>query len=77
MSRSQPYGVLLVAGMRTHQENYAPQFAADARCRLIAVTDEYDVPQHRADWNRQFAAEMNLPHMLTSMKRWLARMWTL
>ena len=34
------YGVLLVTGSHTHQENYAAAFAADRRCRLIAVSDE-------------------------------------
>ena len=63
MSSSQPYGVLLVTGLKTHQENYGPMFAADPRCRLIAVTDESHVPAHRADWNRQFASEMNLPYI--------------
>jgi predicted dehydrogenase len=55
--------VLLVTGLRTHQENYALLFASDPRCRLIAVTDEPNVPPRRADWNRQFAAEMNLPYI--------------
>jgi UDP-N-acetyl-2-amino-2-deoxyglucuronate dehydrogenase len=63
LSRCQPYGVLLVTGLRTHQENYALLFAADPRCRLIAVTDEPDVPAQRADWNRQFASEMNLTYI--------------
>ncbi|MCS6860808.1 MAG: hypothetical protein NZT92_10875, partial [Abditibacteriales bacterium] len=40
---SPPFGVLLVAGRRTHQENYATYFAADPRCRLVAVTDEEEV----------------------------------
>lgn len=55
--------MLLVTGLRTHQENYALLFAADPRCRLIAVTDEPDVPAQRADWNRQFASEMNLTYI--------------
>lgn len=63
MTRSQPYGVLLITGMRTHQENYAPLFAADSRCRLIAVADESDVPTQRADWNKKFASETNLPYI--------------
>jgi predicted dehydrogenase len=54
-------GVLLVAGGRTHQENYAPLFAADRRCRLIAVADEGNVPSDRARWNERFARELNLP----------------
>lgn len=63
MSKQKPYGVLLATGLRTHQENYALAFAADLRCRLIAVTDEADVPPHRAEWNRRFADEMNLPYI--------------
>ena len=63
MSKSHPYGILLVAGRRTHQENYALFFASDPRCRLIAVTDEIDVPADRSAWNRQFAEEMGLPYI--------------
>ena len=63
MSRARPYGVLLVTGLRTHQENYARLFQADPRCRLIAVADEADIPSHRDDLNRQFASEMSLPYI--------------
>jgi predicted dehydrogenase len=63
VNRTKPYGVLLVTGLRTHQENYAPLFASDPRCRLIAVTDEPDVPAHRAEWNRRFASEIGLPYI--------------
>ncbi|MFC1717429.1 Gfo/Idh/MocA family protein [Candidatus Poribacteria bacterium] len=52
-----------MSGLKTHQENYATLFAADPRCGLIAVTDEPDVPAHRAGWNRQLAAELNLPYI--------------
>jgi predicted dehydrogenase len=54
-------GVLLVAGGRTHQENYAPLFAADRRCRLIGVADEKEVPVERSRWNESLARELNLP----------------
>jgi predicted dehydrogenase len=63
MSRSARYGVLLVTGGRTHQENYALLFAADPRCRLVAVADEADVPPWRAEWNRKLAAELDLPYV--------------
>ena len=63
MNKSQPYGILLVTGLMTHQENYAGFFLSDPRCKLIAVTDELDVPQRRADLNRKFASEMNLPYI--------------
>jgi UDP-N-acetyl-2-amino-2-deoxyglucuronate dehydrogenase len=63
LSKSQPYGVLLVAGMMTHQENYSDFFLADPRCKLIAVTDEPDVTPRRAELDRRFASEMNLPYI--------------
>jgi len=63
MNERKTYGILLVAGLRTHQEGYAVSFAADERCRLVAVTDEADIPLHREEWNRQFASEMNLPYI--------------
>jgi myo-inositol 2-dehydrogenase / D-chiro-inositol 1-dehydrogenase len=63
MSRSAPYGVLLVTGGRTHQENYARMFAADPRCRLVALADEANVPPQRAAWNRQLAEELGLPYL--------------
>jgi predicted dehydrogenase len=63
LSNDQKYGVLLVTGLRTHQENYALLFLADPRCRLVALADEFNVPPQRAEWNRQFASEMNLPYI--------------
>src|SRR5262249_34502718 len=56
-----PYGILLVSGRHTHQEDYAQAFAADPRCRLIAVTDEADVDPQRRAWNEQLAAGHGLP----------------
>jgi predicted dehydrogenase len=56
-----PYGVLLVAGGRTHQENYAEDFAADARCRLVGVTDEPDVPPRRRALNQKLARKLGIP----------------
>ncbi len=57
-----PYGILLIAGAHTHQENYAPLFAADPRCRLIAVTDEPDVPKRRHQLNGRLASMLDIPH---------------
>jgi myo-inositol 2-dehydrogenase / D-chiro-inositol 1-dehydrogenase len=57
------HGVLLLGGTRTHQEGYARAFAADSRCRLVAVADEADVPPERAALNRQLAAELHLPYV--------------
>lgn len=69
---SPPYGLLLIAGGQTHQENYARAFAADDRCRLIGLTDEADVPQRRRELNRQLAAELNVP-LLDDLDAALAR----
>lgn len=55
------YGVLLVSGGRTHQENYAPGFAADPRCRLIGLTDEAGVPPERTQWNAELATKLGIP----------------
>ncbi len=60
---SPPFGVLLVAGRRTHQENYAACFAADPRCRLVAVTDEEDVTPERAMLNEQLAQDFDVPYV--------------
>ena len=57
------YGVLLVGGGMSHQENYGPGFAADPRARLVAVADEADVPERRHRLNRDFAAQMGLPYL--------------
>ncbi len=55
------YGVLLLGGHRTHQENYAACFAQDARCRLIAFSDEHDAPAERIALGKSLAKELNLP----------------
>ncbi len=55
------HGVLLISGLRTHQENYASLFQSDSRCRIIAMSDEPDVGRERAEWNRMLAEEFNIP----------------
>jgi len=55
------YGLLLVGGAHTHQENYAPAFAADTRCHLIGMVDEADIPVRRRELNQQLADELNIP----------------
>lgn len=57
------YGVLLVSGMHTHQENYALAFAADPRCQLIAVTDEANIDRRRRDLNERLAKQLNVPYI--------------
>lgn len=56
------YGILLVTGSHTHQELYAPAFAADRRCRIVAVTDEADVPAARRRLNERLADALGVPH---------------
>jgi len=67
-----PYGVLLVAGGHTHQENYAGDFAADPRCRLVGVADEPDVPRRRQALNEKLARELGIP-VLPDLDQALAR----
>lgn len=63
MSQPPPYGLLLIAGNQTHQENYARAFAADGRCRLVGLTDEPDVPPRRRTLNQQLAEELGIPYL--------------
>jgi predicted dehydrogenase len=63
MSNKSQHGVLLVTGLMTHQENYASFFASDPRCKLIAVTDEPDIPERRVELNKRFASEIGLPYI--------------
>jgi predicted dehydrogenase len=58
-----PFGVLLIAGNHTHQENYAQSLAADKRCRLVAVSDEPDLKDLRREWNEALARELKLPYL--------------
>jgi predicted dehydrogenase len=57
------YGVLIVTGAMTHQENYALGFQRDRRCKLIAVTDEKDVDERRARLNQKMAEDLNVPYI--------------
>jgi predicted dehydrogenase len=63
LNRTKPYGVLLVTGAQTHQENYARALAADKRCRLVALSDERSVTKRRRDLNERLARELNVPHV--------------
>jgi predicted dehydrogenase len=67
-----PYGVLLVTGSHTHQENYAAAFAADKRCRLVAVTDEPDVDPKRRMLNERLAEALGIPY-IADLDKALAR----
>ena len=55
------YGVLLVTGSHTHQDNYAAAFAADKRCRIVAVTDEPDIDRQRRGLNERLARALGVP----------------
>lgn len=61
METNEKYGVLLLGGHRTHQENYARSFAQDARVRLIAFADERDAPAERIALGKSLAEELSLP----------------
>ena len=61
MQQDGKYGVLLLGGNRTHQENYALSFAQDARCRLVAFADEPDAPPERITLARSLAESLDLP----------------
>lgn len=66
------YGLLLVSGSHTHQENYARAFAADGRCRLVGLTDEADVSDRRSELNARLARELDVP-LLEGFDEALAR----
>ena len=55
------FGVLLVSGGMTHQENYGRGFQAEPRCKLIGLADESDVDARRGRLNRELAEELNVP----------------
>ena len=57
------YGVLLISGNRTHQESHAAVFAGHPDCRLVAVADESDVPEVRAELNRDLAGKYGIPYI--------------
>jgi predicted dehydrogenase len=57
------YGILLVTGSHTHQENYGAAFAADKRCKVVAVTDEADVEGRRRELNERLARALGVPYL--------------
>jgi predicted dehydrogenase len=69
---SPPYGVLLVSGAQSHQENYAEALAADRRCRLVGVTDESNVSRRRRALNEELARKLRIP-LLSDMDQALGR----
>jgi predicted dehydrogenase len=56
------YGVLLVSGSQTHQEDYAADFAADKRCRIVAVSDEVTIDKKRRGLNERLAHDLEVPY---------------
>jgi len=61
MRQKGKYGVLLLGGYRTHQENYASLFAQEGRCQLIAFADELDAPPERIALAKSLAEALKLP----------------
>ncbi|MGH7201598.1 MAG: Gfo/Idh/MocA family protein [Planctomycetaceae bacterium] len=72
MPHSAAYGLLLISGAHTHQENYARAFAADGRCRIVGLCDEAGVPTRRKELNAQLAEELGVP-VLDDLDAALAR----
>lgn len=66
------FGLLLIGGSHTHQENYARAFEADPRCRLVGLTDESEIPPRRMELNQRLAAELDVP-LLPDLEEALAR----
>jgi predicted dehydrogenase len=57
------YGILLVTGSHTHQENYGAALAADQRSRIVALTDEANIDRRRRDLNERLAKQFNVPYI--------------
>ena len=57
------YGVLLIGGMRTHQENHAEIFAANPHCRLVAAADESNIPAWISKLNEDLAMVHGIPYI--------------
>jgi len=60
---NQRHGILLITGSHTHQENYGAAFAADRRCRIVALTDEAKVDRRRRDLNERLAKQLGVPYV--------------
>lgn len=58
--RASELGVVLVGGLRSHQENYAAAFAAEG-CRLLAVGLPEGLSPEEADRHRELAEQYELP----------------
>lgn len=63
MSDAKKYGVLLVTGAQTHQENYGAAFTADRRAQVVAVSDEPGVDKRRRTLNERLAREFKVPYI--------------
>jgi predicted dehydrogenase len=61
MPSTPSYGVLLVGGAHTHQENYARAFAADPRCRLVGLTEMENASQRQWALAARLAADLVVP----------------
>ncbi len=60
-NESSKYGVLLVGGNRTHQETHAVAFAADPRCKLVALTDAAGISAQRVELDEALASDHGIP----------------
>ena len=63
MPPTPPFGVLLITGGMTHQENYGLGFQEDPRAKVVGLTDESNVDTRRARLNRRLAEKMGIPFL--------------
>jgi myo-inositol 2-dehydrogenase / D-chiro-inositol 1-dehydrogenase len=61
MGQAGEFGLLLIAGAHTHQENYARAFLSDPRCQIVGLTDEAGVSPRRKELNQRLAGELDVP----------------
>ncbi len=62
MNATPPFGLLLLGGQQTHQENYARAFADDPRCRLIGMAEVEGSSPRRKKLDRELADELGIPY---------------
>ena len=72
MPPTPPFGVLLITGAMTHQEDYGRGFQDDPRAQVVGLTDEANINERRARLNRELADAMGIP-LLPNLNEALAR----
>ena len=58
------YGVLLVSfSKHSHQRNFVPLYLRHPNIRVVAVTDEVDIPPQQRALNMQWANDLDVPYV--------------